>query len=154
MKTGDNIKIKIEKLVFGGEGLGYYDGITFFVPMSVPGDEVEAEIISLKKDYGRALIKKIIEPSKDRIADIIYDTILHTDNKISNKLLNDKNVINIYGNNSRNVERLLRLDDYVKNPETLAIQRNLISIKNTFYVIWSTSYITRTKLVSVSSSIT
>ena len=49
MKTGDSIKIKIEKLVFGGEGLGYYDGFTFFVPMSVPGDEVEAEIISLKK---------------------------------------------------------------------------------------------------------
>ena len=33
--------------------------------------------------------------SKDRIADIICNTILHTDNKISNKLLNDKNVINI-----------------------------------------------------------
>ncbi|MDR2879893.1 MAG: 23S rRNA (uracil(1939)-C(5))-methyltransferase RlmD [Fusobacteriales bacterium] len=68
MKKGDNIIIKIEKLVFGGEGLGYYDGFTFFVPMSVPGDEVEAEIISLKKDYGRALIKKIIKPSEDRIA--------------------------------------------------------------------------------------
>lgn len=67
--------------------------------------------------------------SKDRIADIFCDTILHTDNKISNKLLNDKNVINIYGNNSRSVERLLRLDDYVKNPETLTIQRNLINIK-------------------------
>ena len=68
MKKGDNITIKIEKLVFGGEGLGHYDGFTFFVPMSVPGDEVEAEIISLKKDYGRALIKKIIKPSEDRIA--------------------------------------------------------------------------------------
>lgn len=70
MKTGDSIKIKIEKLVFGGEGLGYYDNFTFFVPMSVPGDEVEAEIISLKKDYGRALITKILKPSEDRISDI------------------------------------------------------------------------------------
>lgn len=69
MKTGDSIKIKIEKLVFGGEGLGYYDNFTFFVPMSVPGDEVEAEIISLKKDYGRALITKILKPSEDRISD-------------------------------------------------------------------------------------
>ncbi len=68
MKKGDKITIKIEKLVFGGEGLGYYDGFTFFVPMSVPGDEVEAEIISLKKDYGRALIRNIIKPSEDRIA--------------------------------------------------------------------------------------
>ena len=68
MKKGDKITIKIEKRVFGGEGLGYYDGFTFFVPMSVPGDEVEAEIISLKKDYGRALIRNIIKPSEDRIA--------------------------------------------------------------------------------------
>lgn len=68
MKTGDKIKIKIEKLVFGGEGLGYYDGFTFFVPMSVPGDEVEAEIISLKKDYGRALITSIIKMSEDRVS--------------------------------------------------------------------------------------
>ena len=70
MKKGDNITIKIEKLVFGGEGLGHYDGFTFFVPMSVPGDEVEAEIISLKKDYGRALITKIIKPSEDRTTGI------------------------------------------------------------------------------------
>jgi 23S rRNA (uracil1939-C5)-methyltransferase len=70
MKTGDSIKIKIEKLVFGGEGLGYYDGFTFFVPMSVPGDEVEAEIISLKKTYGRALIKSIIKPSEDRVSGV------------------------------------------------------------------------------------
>ena len=70
MEKGDKIIIKIEKLVFGGEGLGHYDGFTFFVPMSVPGDEVEAEIISLKKDYGRALITKIIKPSEDRTTGI------------------------------------------------------------------------------------
>ena len=30
------IKIKIDKIVFGGEGLGYYNGFAVFVPMSVP----------------------------------------------------------------------------------------------------------------------
>ncbi|MBP6125806.1 MAG: 23S rRNA (uracil(1939)-C(5))-methyltransferase RlmD [Leptotrichiaceae bacterium] len=67
---GQKVEIEIEKIVFGGEGLGRVDGFTIFVPMSVPGDKLEVEIISLKKSYGRGLITKIIEPSKDRIDDI------------------------------------------------------------------------------------
>ena len=61
LKIGDIIKIKIDKIVFGGEGLGYYNDFAVFVPMSVPEDELEIEIISTKKTYARGLIKKIIE---------------------------------------------------------------------------------------------
>lgn len=67
LKIGDIIELNIEKIVFGGESLGYNDSFAIFVPMGVPGDRVEVEIISLKKTYGRALIKKIIVPSVDRI---------------------------------------------------------------------------------------
>ena len=69
-KIGQKLEIEIEKIVFGGEGIGRVDGFTFFVPMSVPYDKLEIEIISLKKSYGRGLITRIIEPSKDRIADL------------------------------------------------------------------------------------
>ena len=68
--VGQKIEIEIEKIVFGGEGLGRIDGFTIFVPMSVPGDKVEIEIISLKKSYGRGLITKIIQPSEDRVEDL------------------------------------------------------------------------------------
>jgi 23S rRNA (uracil1939-C5)-methyltransferase len=67
LKKGNIIEVKIDKIIFGGEGLGYYEGLAIFVPMSVPGDILEVEIISLKKTYGRALIKSIITPSVDRI---------------------------------------------------------------------------------------
>ncbi len=67
LKKGQEIEVEIEKIVFGGEGLARYNGIAIFVPMSVPGDRLLVEIISLKKTYGRALIKKIIEGSKDRV---------------------------------------------------------------------------------------
>jgi len=67
LKKGNVIEIKIDKIIFGGEGLGYYDDLAIFVPMSVPGDILEVEIISLKKTYGRGLIKKIITPSIDRV---------------------------------------------------------------------------------------
>ncbi len=66
MKKGNVVEIKIDKIVFGGEGLGYYGDMAIFVPMSVPGDVLEVEIISLKKTYGRALIKRIITPGIDR----------------------------------------------------------------------------------------
>ena len=69
-KIGEKLGIKIEKIVFGGEGLGRIDGFTIFVPMSVPGDVLEIEIISVKKSYARGLITKIIKPGKNRIDDI------------------------------------------------------------------------------------
>lgn len=67
MKKGDKLEIKIEKIVYGGEGLGYHDGFAVFVPMSVPGDLVLVELISLKKTYGRGLIEKVIIPGEERV---------------------------------------------------------------------------------------
>ena len=69
-EVGQKLEIEIEKIVFGGEGLGRIDGFAVFVPMSVPGDKLEVEIISVKKSYARGLITSIIEPSKDRIEDL------------------------------------------------------------------------------------
>jgi len=67
LKIADIIQIKIDKIVFGGEGLGYYNGFAVFVPMSIPEDELEIEIISVKKTYARGLIKNIIKASPERI---------------------------------------------------------------------------------------
>ncbi|WYE33901.1 23S rRNA (uracil(1939)-C(5))-methyltransferase RlmD [Fusobacterium animalis] len=67
LKVSDIIKIKIDKIVFGGEGLGYFNDFAIFVPMSVPEDELEIEIISVKKTYARGLIKRIIKASPERI---------------------------------------------------------------------------------------
>ena len=70
VKKDDLIEIKIEKIVNGGEGLGYYKDFAIFVPMSVPGDVLEVKIISTKKTYARGLIEKIIVPSEERVDDI------------------------------------------------------------------------------------
>ena len=69
-EVGQKLEIEIEKIVFGGEGLGRIDGFALFVPMSMPGDKLEIDIISVKKSYARGLITRIIEPSKDRIEDL------------------------------------------------------------------------------------
>ncbi len=67
--VGDKVEITIEKIVYGGEGLGYYDGFAIFVPMSVPGDKVLVEIISKKKTYGRGMIVEILEKGPERVKD-------------------------------------------------------------------------------------
>ena len=40
----DELRLKIEKLVYGGDGLGHVDGNTVFVPYVMPGEEARAEI--------------------------------------------------------------------------------------------------------------
>lgn len=61
------MKLKIEKLVFGGSGLGRAgDGKPIFVRKSVPGDLLDVKIIKDKKSYSEAAIKNIIEPSPER----------------------------------------------------------------------------------------
>ncbi|MEG1582622.1 MAG: 23S rRNA (uracil(1939)-C(5))-methyltransferase RlmD [Cetobacterium sp.] len=75
LQKGQVIEVKIEKIVYGGEGLGYYNNeFAMFVPMSVPGDVLKVEIISLKKSYGRALIKEILIPGPERIKELSYVT--------------------------------------------------------------------------------
>ncbi len=68
MKINDIVDVKIEKLVFGGEGIAKYEDLVIFVPMSVPGDELKVKIISIKKTYARGLIYEIVKPSVDRIS--------------------------------------------------------------------------------------
>ncbi len=66
-KKDDIVEIRIDSLTYGGDGLGKIDNYAVFVPDTAPGDLVKAQIISSKKSYAKALLLKIIEPSKCRI---------------------------------------------------------------------------------------
>ena len=65
-KKNDLILLKIEDMGDGGEGIGKYEGFTFFVKGAVIGDTVEARIMKLKKSYGYARLMKVVEPSEYR----------------------------------------------------------------------------------------
>lgn len=60
------VELKVEKIVFGGEGLAFCDGGAVFIPDSLPGDIVKAKIISSKKTYARALIVEFVKKSEIR----------------------------------------------------------------------------------------
>ena len=67
MNIGEMKDIKIEALVHGGDGLGHIDGQVVFVPFVAPEDSLKVRIQSLKHDYAKASIEKIIAPSASRI---------------------------------------------------------------------------------------
>lgn len=65
------MKIKIEKLINEGFGLGHdKNGKSIFVRKSVPGDILDVETTKDKKNFSEAIIKEIIEPSPHRIKPI------------------------------------------------------------------------------------
>lgn len=61
------MKIKIEKLVFGGQAIAHHEGNTFFVWNALPDEEVEVEIIKKRKNIIEAIATKIISPSPLRV---------------------------------------------------------------------------------------
>ena len=60
--------VRIEKLAFGGSGVGRIDGKVCFVPFSCPGDELRVRVISEKRSFLTARIEEIVTPSPYRVA--------------------------------------------------------------------------------------
>lgn len=61
--------ITIEKVIFGGEGLGRLpDGRIVFVPYVAPEEKVKVEIVKEFPDYLLANLVEVVEPSKWRIS--------------------------------------------------------------------------------------
>lgn len=61
------MRVRIEKLVYGGAGLARTDQGVVFVERVLPGELVDVEPVTLKKDYIRARLVGVLEPSPDRI---------------------------------------------------------------------------------------
>ena len=66
MNKNDIIELKIEDMGIDGEGIGKYEGMTFFVKDAIIGDEIAARITKLKKNYGYARVEQILKPSQYR----------------------------------------------------------------------------------------
>jgi 23S rRNA (uracil1939-C5)-methyltransferase len=68
MAESAGARLRIEKLVAGGDGLGFVDGKAVFVPFSLPGETVLARVLPGKRDFSRAELLRVLEPSGLRIA--------------------------------------------------------------------------------------
>ncbi len=62
----DTLRLRIDTLAYGGDGIGRHENIVYFVPFSAPGDLLEVKITRKEKSYRKAEIVKILEPSASR----------------------------------------------------------------------------------------
>ena len=62
----DELRLSIEKLVYGGDGLAHADGNTVFVPYVLPGEEVRAAVKKRQKKLLRADLLEVIFPATER----------------------------------------------------------------------------------------
>lgn len=60
------IKLRVEKLIYGGAGLARLEGKAVFVPLSLPGELVEANVTEDRGSYANAELTNVLEASGDR----------------------------------------------------------------------------------------
>ena len=71
MQKNELVKVKIEDIGVGGEGIGKVDGYTLFIKDAIIGDVVEAKVVKAKKNYGYARLMNVLTPSKDRVEEVV-----------------------------------------------------------------------------------
>src|ERR1051325_3701264 len=65
--VGDKLTLTISDIAFGGEGVARHGDFVIFVPFVALGEEIEAEMTEIKKNFGRARLLRVIKSSPDRI---------------------------------------------------------------------------------------
>jgi tRNA/tmRNA/rRNA uracil-C5-methylase (TrmA/RlmC/RlmD family) len=65
--AGQPLNVTIERILPGGVGLAHADGLTLFVSLAAPGDEVRVKIDRVQGKVAFASIHEIIKPSPVRV---------------------------------------------------------------------------------------
>ncbi len=65
--VGQKIDLQIQDIAFGGEGVARIEDFVVFVPFVLVGEQVQAEITEVKKNFARARLLKVIQFSPDRV---------------------------------------------------------------------------------------
>jgi 23S rRNA (uracil1939-C5)-methyltransferase len=68
VRKGEVVEVAIEKMAFGGRGVGRVNGFVLFVRNAAPGDKITARVVRKKRDHGEAVLTQLLSPSPDRVA--------------------------------------------------------------------------------------
>src|ERR1041385_1466453 len=59
----ERLRLNIDALAYGPYGIGRHNGRVVMVPLTVPGDEIEATIVGDKGNYAVGALAHIVAPS-------------------------------------------------------------------------------------------
>src|ERR1051326_3060415 len=62
----ERLRLNIDALAYGPYGIGRHNGRVVMVPLTVPGDEIEATIVGDKGNYAVGALAHIVAPSPAR----------------------------------------------------------------------------------------
>lgn len=68
LKKNEIIPLEITGMTNEGNGVGKYDGLAVFVPMTAVGDIIDCRIVKVQKSFCYGIIEKIIKTSDKRTA--------------------------------------------------------------------------------------
>lgn len=68
MIKNETVRIKITDVTAEGAGVGKYEGMAVFVPLTAKDDVIDAKIVKVKSNYAYGIIERIIAPSPFRIS--------------------------------------------------------------------------------------
>lgn len=66
LARGQSVKLSIQSLAPGGDGVGRVDGIPVFVARVAPGDVVDVHLFDVRKNFARGVVETIVEASSER----------------------------------------------------------------------------------------
>ena len=67
IEDGQKVRVSVEKLSLGGDGIARAEGMVLFVPYSAPGDDLEVRVGGKKKTFARAQILEVIKQGPARV---------------------------------------------------------------------------------------
>ena len=59
--------VTIDRLAWGGDGVGRSDGKVVFTPLTAPGDLAEVSVVSDRRNYARGNLRKLLRESPARV---------------------------------------------------------------------------------------
>jgi 23S rRNA (uracil1939-C5)-methyltransferase len=66
--VGGVLEVRVEKIVFGGDGLARCEGLVLFIPFAAEGDRVRVRLVEKKRQHGRAQIVELLASGRGREA--------------------------------------------------------------------------------------
>jgi 23S rRNA (uracil1939-C5)-methyltransferase len=65
--AGDAVELDVERIAYGGDGVGRADGLVVFVPWTAPGERVRARIVERHPRYARARLEGVLAAAGARV---------------------------------------------------------------------------------------
>ena len=67
LRKNDLVEMEITGMTAQGSGVGHWEGMAVFVPLTAPGDRAKVKILKVAKQYAYGKLEKLLSPSLQRV---------------------------------------------------------------------------------------